>query len=229
MSDLEEIKALIAACSPEQQTELFTHLRERMGLGDLHPFEVAMNARGEVILEALSRAGALNIRSVRGCLSEATFFTEIVAHLDNWQNVTPPGDLPYDAALRDETGTVTVQVKLQRRATAGGVMLPVIKNGHALAELQRTRNGTDGAGAATRPYRFGEFDLLAVCMEPSHGTWSSFMYAPERWLLPRPERALIQIMQPVSLVRDAIWTNDFREAVVRLRSELPRPAAGVLI
>lgn len=190
-----------------------------MPIGEFHAFETTMNAKAEVIMEALSRAGALNVRAVRGVLSEATFFTKIVAHLQGWNDVTPPGDLPYDAALQDATDTVTVQVKLQRREKG----LPLIKNGDAIVEVQRTRNGTKD-GVATRPYRFGEFHILAVCMEPSHGSWESFMYAPERWLLPRKDdAALIQIMQPVSLVPDSIWTDDFQESVRRFRSGLPRP------
>jgi len=44
------------------------------------------------------------------------------------------------------------------------------------------------------------------------------------WLLPRPENAkLVKIMQPVPLTPDAIWTDDFNEAVRRLREGHPRP------
>lgn len=108
---------------------------------------------------------------------------------------------------------------MQRRA-AGAAWL---RNGAAVVEVQRTRGGTRD-GEDTRPYRFGEFDLLALCMEPSHGRWNSFHYIPERWLNPRPgNAALIEIMQPVALEPDAIWTNDFNGAVRRLRSAQPRP------
>jgi hypothetical protein len=63
-------------------------------------------------------------------------------------------------------------------------------------------------------------------MEPSHGRWNSFLYVPERWLIPRPEDAkLVKIMQPVPLKPDAIWTDDFSEAVKRLREGKPRPDA----
>ena len=31
-------------------------------------------------------------------------------------------------------------------------------------------------GLATRPYRFGEFDILAVSMHPSTNDWNRFMY-----------------------------------------------------
>ena len=133
--------------------------------------------------------------------------------------MTPPGDLPYDAALKDGSSTVKVQVKMQRRAVGAAW----IRGGAAVVEVQRTRGGKRD-GEDTRPYRFGEFDILAVCMEPSHGRWKSFHYIPERWLNPRPANpALIEIMQPVALEPDPIWTNDFDEAVRRLRSDNPRP------
>jgi hypothetical protein len=80
------------------------------------------------------------------------------------------------------------------------------------------------AGKATRPYRYGEFDILAVCMEPSHGRWDSFMYIPERWLLPRKQdRKLIEILQPVSLEPDNVWTDNFDTAVARFRARTRRP------
>ena len=178
-----------------------------------------MNAKAEVILEALDRAGALTFRGIRGIIGEATFVREIIPSLAGWEDVTPLGDLPYDAALKDGISTVKVQVKMQRRVKGAAWL----RNGAAVVEVQRTRGGTRD-GEDTRPYRFGEFDLLALCMEPSHGRWNSFHYIPERWLNPRPgNAALIEIMQPVALEPDAIWTNDFNGAVRRLRSAQPRP------
>ena len=224
MNEHGDLERLLADSSAEQLAAVFRHLRSKMELGQFHSFETSMNAKAEVILEALSRAGALNVRAVRGVLSEATFFSEVVVKLEGWSDETPVGDLSYDAALKDAVGTVRVQVKLQRREKG----FPLIKNGGAMAELQRTRNGKKGE-ADTRPYRFGEFDLLAVCMEPSHKRWDSFMYLPARWLLPRTENdSLIKIMQPVALAPDEIWTNDFATAVERLRGNNPRPIEGAL-
>ena len=108
---------------------------------------------------------------------------------------------------------------MQRRENGNN---PRIRNGLGAVEVQRTRGGVKN-GEATRPYRFGTFDILAVCMEPSHKRWDSFLYIPERWLLPRNENAaLIEIMQPLPLEPNAVWTDDFAEAVNRLRSGLPR-------
>ena len=43
-----------------------------------------------------------------------------------------------------------------------------------VVETQKTRAGTDNDGADTRPYRFGDFDILAVNMEPARATGGSF-------------------------------------------------------
>ena len=213
---IEEIRALLARCSDEQRRQIFEELRATI---PIHPFETRMNAKAEVILEALERAGALTLRGIRGIIGEATFVREVVPSLAGWEDVTPPGDLPYDAALKDGVSSVKVQVKMQRRAKG----VAWLRTGSAVVEVQRTRGGKRD-GEDTRPYRFGEFDILAVCMEPSHARWNSFHYVPERWLNPRSSNAaLIEIMQPVALERDAIWTTDFAEVVQRLRSGDERP------
>ena len=215
-----EIRALLAKCSEKERRQIFDELRATI---QIHPFEARMNAKAEVILEALNRAGDLTLRGIRGIIGEATFVREIVPQLAGWEDVTPPGDLPYDCAVKDGISTVTVQVKMQRRIKGAAWL----REGFAVVEVQRTRGGKRN-GEDTRPYRFGEFNLLAVCMEPSHGRWNSFHYIPERWLNPREENpALIEILQPVALEPNAIWTNKFDEAVRRFRSGQPRPNVGV--
>jgi hypothetical protein len=79
-----------------------------------------------------------------------------------------------------------------------------------IVEVQKTRSGEDGEGK-TRPYRFGEFDILAVSMHPSTGDWSKFMYTVGDWLLPRTEAGeekQIKVLQPVSGVPNDVWTDD---------------------
>ncbi len=219
MNEVEQVLEILQRCSPEQRRQVFDALRKEM---PIHRYEEQMNAKAEVILEALARAPELTTRGVRGIIGEATFAIEIAANLLGWQDVTPPGNHAYDTALKDTVGVVHVQVKMQRRKKG----LPWIKRGTGIVEVQRTRSGLR-KGEKTRPYRFGEFDILAVCMEPSHRRWTSFLYAPERWLLPRPDNpALVMIHQPVPLVPDRTWADDFEEAVSRHRSGETRPAAG---
>lgn len=94
-----------------------------------------------------------------------------------------------------------------------------------MVEVQKTRGGKKkikkplpGTGTVletvdevedTRPYRFGEFDILAVNMHPSSGDWRNFRYTVASWLLPRAEDpALIEIFQPVAAVPNDVWTDD---------------------
>lgn len=216
MNKVDEIRALLAKCSDKQRREIFASLRETI---PIHAFEASMNAKAEVILEALARAPDLTVRGIRGIIGEATFALEVARRLEGWNDITPPGNHSYDTALADAMGTVRVQVKMQRRKN----FQPLLRRGVGVVEVQRTRSGMKD-GAATRPYRFGEFDILAACMEPSHGRWNSFLYVPEKWLLPRPEdHKLVMILQPLPLEPDHVWTDDFDEAVRRFRSNLPRP------
>jgi hypothetical protein len=63
----------------------------------------------------------------------------------------------------------------------------------------------------TRPYRFGDFDILAVNMHPSSADWKNFRYTLASWLLPRAkDPSLIEIFQPVASVPNDVWTNDLR-------------------
>jgi hypothetical protein len=219
MNELEKIRALIACCSDQEQRMLLSELQDKFGI---HSFEKRMNAKAEVILEALDRAPDLTIRGIRGIIGEATFAIDVVQSLQNWKDITPAGNHSFDTELEDSNGRVKIQVKMQRRVSGHAW----IRNGKGVVEVQRTRTGTKG-GKATRPYTFGTFDILAVCMEPSHGRWNTFLYVPESWLLAREEDAsLIQIMQPVPLQADEVYTDNFDEAVNRARSGMQRPTGS---
>lgn len=76
-------------------------------------------------------------------------------------------------------------------------------------EVQKTRGGIDPTTKEdTRPYRFGEFDILAVNMQPSTRNWGSFMFTLSEWLVARPEKLkLIAKFQPVAQKPDEFWTD----------------------
>lgn len=132
------------------------------------------------------------------------------------------GSPAYDFLLSDRGGDVRVQVKLQRSragkpldAHDGRKSLP---RGMYLVETQKTRKGLKNE-QETRPYRFGEFDLLAAAMYPSTQRWDTFMYTVARWLIPDPTNpTLILKYQPMSHRPDADWTDRFETAVQWLRS-----------
>lgn len=222
MSDyLEEIKRLLASCNEEQRREIFDLLRREF---HIHPIEAKLNIQAEIILEAIDRAGDLTLRGIRGIIAEAGFLINVVGKLQGWKNITPDGDHPYDFLLTDGRGDFRVQVKMQRQkdqqpmmARQGYRFLPADMY---VVETQRTRGGTDQrTGENTRPYKFGEFDILAVSLHPSTNDWTRFLYTVSSWLLPRPENSnLLLKFQPVPIQPNEDWTDDLLTCVGWLRA-----------
>lgn len=226
--DLEAIRQLLARCSENEKRALFAELRASL---QLHPLEAAFGAPAEVILEAIHRAPELTRRMLRGVIADAAFSTIVVPLLAarGWQDVTPEGNFAFDHMLADASGTVTVQVKLQRSAKGSAVVTTGSQYGLAagmyMVETQRTRTGrrrTNGEPAEsavkTRPYRYGDFQILAVSLQPSTGDWSRFRYTVADWLLPGHTPEQIATYQPVAMQEDDDWTDDFNQAAQRLRT-----------
>jgi hypothetical protein len=221
MSRLAQIKQLLALCSPAQRQEVFRYLRHEFAL---HPLEAQLHTKAEIILEAIQRAGGLTLRMLRGVIAEAAFEVEVVERLEGWKKQPRLGDVAYDFCLQDRKGEVRIQVKLQR-SKAGRPM-------HAneasrffpadayVVETQKTRRGlARKTGSPTRPYRFGEFDLLAVALYPSTHRWDAFFYTVANWLIPSPTNPAEMLkFQPVAASPDEDWTDDFQTAVKWLRS-----------
>jgi hypothetical protein len=88
-----------------------------------------------------------------------------------------------------------------------------------LVETQKTRTGRDGADNQTRPYRYGEFDVLAVSMQPSTGRWDRYMYILGRWLLPGRKAGEVATLQPVAMVPNEFWTDDFSVVAAWFRAD----------
>jgi hypothetical protein len=100
-------------------------------------------------------------------------------------------------------------------------------SGTCSVEVQKTRTGVKrkpkGAAAAvdevdieinTRPHQFGEFDILAVNMQPSTKKWSQFLYTVGTWLLPEAENAgEIDTFQPIVASKTDVWTPDIEECI----------------
>ncbi|HEY0078400.1 MAG TPA: hypothetical protein VGB73_07115 [Pyrinomonadaceae bacterium] len=220
MSEVEEIKRLLSLCTEDQRREILLHLRRSI---PIHPIEAKLNTQAEVILEAIDRASDLTLRGIRGIIAEAAFAVEVAGKLEGWKDVTPLGDFPYDFLLEDAIGRVRIQVKMQRRKSGRSMMAneasKFLSPNLFVAETQRTRGGVDKAtGENTRPYRFGEFDILAVSMHPSTNDWNSFMYTVADWLLPRNENPkLLMKFQPVASIPNDDWTNEFLTCVSWLR------------
>jgi hypothetical protein len=225
MSEIDEIKRLLELCSEAERREIFDMLRVEF---PIHPLEAKLNISAEVILEAIDRASDLTLRGVRGVIAEIAFKLNVVEKLKGWDSEELHADFPFDFVLRDELGEIRVQVKMQRlkghvpmMASQGYKRLP---EDMYVVETQRTRGGRDKrTNQDTRPYRFGEFDILAVSMHPSTRDWGSFMYTVANWLLPRPEsRRLMLKFQPVPKTPNDVWTDNLETCIGWFRSKEKR-------
>jgi hypothetical protein len=232
-SRVDEILRLIAECGEHEQRSIFKSFRS-------HPLEREWNIDAYTILDAISRSSDLTIRGIRGIVAEAAFQDLILTTWsENWAIKEIDRHEPYDFHLvrRADQFEARVQVKLQRKekqqpkavGTAQRKLLLSPPKELYVVEVQRTRTGrralklkTKGQSMAekvdvvledTRPYRFGEFDILAVNLHPVTGNWRSFMYTVANWLIPRASEKLIDIMQPVACHSDNYWTDDLNECI----------------
>ena len=221
MTLVEQISHLLTQCSESQRREIFQLLRRKF---PIHPLERQWNTDAKMILEAIARSSDLTQRGVRGVIAEAAFKYWVIAKLRGWSAEEFAGDQPYDFLLRDAAGSTRIQVKMQRlkghapmKASQAYRRLP---DGMFVVETQKTRGGRGPhTGEDTRPYRFNEFDILAVSMHPSTNDWRSFMYAVSDWLLERPQNPKFMLkFQPVPKSPNEGWTDDFLIAVRWLRS-----------
>ena len=216
---LEELIAEIEARSPAERQQIF----DRLALTHaVHPLEKKWNVSASVILEAISRASDLTHRGVRGIIAEASFKVSVLDKLRGWSVEELVGDYPYDYAISDNAGKVRIQVKMQRRK--GGEAMTANQANRAfpstmfVVETQKTRGG-EKDGEKTRPYRFGDFDILAVSMAPSTNNWNNFMFTVANWLVPDPlDAKRINKFQPVAKEANEDWMNDLATCVGWLRS-----------
>lgn len=208
-------KEILVSAPDHVQRSVLSWLRQRH---QIHPIESAWKVPAEVILEAIARSPDLSQRGVRGLIAEAYFDQLVTAGVQDWEKSTPPGNHPYDCLLSRGAKSVRIQVKSQRRK-AGRPMTAKEAYRHLSAdklvvETQRTRAGRDSEGASTRPYRFDEFDLLAVSVEASTGDWTQFRYTITRWLLPKADQPQELLkFQPVSVRPDTDWTDSLETAL----------------
>ena len=83
-----KIAAILARCTEEERHELFVRLRKQFRI---HPLEDRVGADAETILEAISRAGPLTLRMMRGVIAEAAFEVHVINPLPSWKAFSPAG------------------------------------------------------------------------------------------------------------------------------------------
>lgn len=202
---LDEIKSALTGLAPEQRREVLHSLPR-------HPLEKRFGIRAERILDAIERSSDLTQRGIRGIIAEEVFLKDVLPKQlagSRWKiTAIEAGNDSYDAVVENqENHKVRIQVKNQRMQ-AGVVKIDRHRNW--VVEVQKTRTGKDGQGENTRPYRFSDFDLLAVCLRPGTQDWEKFAFSLSRDLLPRKtDHKLIQIMQPIPpKLADGVWTDN---------------------
>ncbi len=218
MSKVEQIKALLQECSAEEQKAVFEYLRAQRFR---HALEKEWAVSSDIILSSIARSSDLTKRGVRGIIAEAVFAQNILGPLANagWEVVQFSDDRPYDFLIQKKEVRIRVQVKLQRLVK--GIPKIASKKRYPsekdlfIVEVQKTRGGTDpSTNEETRPYRFGEFDILGVSLHPSTKDWNRFLFTVADWLLPRVENeALMEIMQPVPAEPNDVWTDKLETAI----------------
>ena len=234
---LAAVSKLIDECSEEDRRALKLYLRRLIP----HPLEREWGIDADTILSAISRSSDLTKRGVRGIIAEAVFVNEVIPAIagSGWQPVDFSGNHPYDALLKKGDLAARIQVKLQR-LEEGVPKLYYPKHYERgtlfVVEVQKTRTGekttktttpgtetttttTESVTVSTRPYSFGDFDILAVNMHPSSGNWRSFRYTVASWLLPRAANtSLIEIFQPVAATPNDVWTDDLGTCLIWFES-----------
>lgn len=226
----ETVKALIERLTPEELACLAAYLRSKL---PRHPLERKWDIDADVILDAIFRAKDITHRGVRGVVAEAVFEKEVLPGIaeKGWRTLDIGNlDMPYDFSIENESigRKITIQVKLQRTDKGEPKMKKQYHPSNTyVVEVQKTRTGTKrgrkGPAAVvgeeeteikTRPYQFGEFDILAVNMQPSTKKWSHFLYTVGLWLLPKPKNPTeIETLQPVIASDTNVWTPDIEECI----------------
>jgi len=215
---LTKLKQLIDECSDEERKSILEYVKSRL---PLHPLEREWGVGADIILSAISRSSDLTKRGVRGIIAEAIFEKNVLMRLRQWEAVTFTGNSAFDFLIRSKSQkdrTVRIQVKLQRMERQRPMLAPKSRfpgQDMYVVELQKTRGGINvQTKEQTRPYRFGDFDILAVNMHPSTGDWGSFLFTPANWLLPRADNAaLIAIFQPVPARANDVWTSRLEQCL----------------
>ena len=222
----DDVKKLIESLAPSELENLTSYLRSKL---PKHPLEEKWDIGYELILDAIHRSQDIVQRGVRGVIAEAVFDAKVLPTIDGWHSKKVLGDLSYDFKIQRDSDKreITIQVKLQRTQGGEPLMRSFFGPDTYVVEVQKTRSGTKRkkkeaispksaptAPEKTRPYQFGDFDIIAVNMQPSTRDWTRFMYTVGTWLMPRAgDKKLIEIMQPVSGKRSEVWTDNIEDCI----------------
>jgi hypothetical protein len=233
LATADELTSLVLSLPEHERVQVFEALQKSL---PRHPMEVRLKADSRTLLEAIARANDFTIRGIEGIIAEAVFALDVLPTLKGWVEIATPPDAAYDFLLRQDgrSNDVRVQVKMQRRRRHAPWMAnEVLKKRRSwpatsyVVEVQRTRGGKGSSGRKTRPYRFGEFDVLAVSLGASTGYWGNFAYTVADWLLPEvADSECILKFQPVDPAETSDWTRSFERAIEWLDARMVKTIHG---
>jgi hypothetical protein len=185
-----------------------------------HPLEKKFNASAQDILSAVEHGFRAQV-DVKGKLAEWFLFKELrkIQEAGTLENVVwHDSDSKPDFEVTLGGQVIRVECKNVRSGPHN-----IVRSGPCAGwfrvEIQKTRNGIDRTGKATRAYRVDQFDVLAACTFNQAGEWRH-LFCPTRKLAVReasPEHLVI--MQPVPPQPEQHWTLDILPA---LRAAVPR-------
>jgi hypothetical protein len=219
--DLKRINELLSQHSADERQAMLQVLRQEFPIHDL---EGKLNVSAEVILEAIDRSSDLTLRGIRGVIAEAAFKEYVVTPMveRGWTEFPIDENAAFDFLLATPSGLkFTIQVKMQRmkakqpmRAIDANKRLFSSAEQMWVVETQKTRGGKGRDGRSTRPYRFGEFDIIAVSLHPSTNNWRTFCYTVANWLLPDlPDSKQMFKFQPIPKSPNDDWTDRLETCV----------------
>jgi hypothetical protein len=221
-----QLEQLIDSCTADELEEIKRYLDVA---ANRHPLEIEWKIDGRTILDAIHRSTDITKRGMRGIIAEAVFEREVLPAMVTAGWVIGSSDVSdplYDSLLRRDHRAVRIQIKLLRLERGQPKRFHAGRYDEELyvVEVQKTRSGkrkrkvvsgvqpvlSSGSELEnTRPYSFTDFDILAVNLHPLTGVWTDFRYTVATWLLPRwADSTLIEVMQPVGIAPNNVWTED---------------------
>lgn len=173
-----------------------------------------LHVKPEILLDALNFANEFTFRNLRGLISEYYLRQRLIKNgfvlLPTEQND------PFDFKIEKNNKIFTIQLKLQRQSAGQPIFTQDISKklpaGFYVSEIQRCRNGFDRKGFSTRPYKFTDFDILAVCLEPVTKDWHDFTFCLTSNLLADPKHPS-NIFKYQAIELNQCWNREIEECI----------------
>lgn len=179
-------------------------------------------ATAEVLLDALRNRPSLR-GFTYGYVAEQKFLEHVIQPNEEVKLLPRDDDhkkTKSDCTILYREKQVTIQVKSMQTNSIklrDGIFHAVVQND---ASDKRPIKLPHGKTVSTTCYKVGEYDLLAVALQPFRGDWSfAFKLNQDLRLTrstkypPKVQRQLLATTEPISYPLDNNWTDDFARAL----------------